>query len=52
MIYGKNGKFITIRKSELPLEQRMEKRLTSVRKKKRASLSHNETLQKLRHHNW
>ena len=52
MIYGNNGKFITIRKSELPLEQRMEKRLTSVRKKKRASLSHNETLQKLRHHNW
>ena len=52
MIYGKNGKFITIKKSELPLEQRMEKRLTSVRKKKRASLSHNETLQKLRPHNW
>ena len=52
MIYGKNGKFITIRKSELPLEQRMVKRLTSVSKKKRASLSHNETLQKLRHHNW
>ena len=51
MIYGKNGKFITIKKSELPLEQRMEKRLTSVREKKRASLSHNETLQKLRHHN-
>ncbi len=51
MIYGKNGKFITIKNSELPLEQRMEKRLTSVREKKRASLSHNETLQKLRHHN-
>ena len=33
MIYGKNGKFITIKKSELPLEQRMEKRLTSVREK-------------------
>ena len=47
MIYGKNGKFITIKKSELPLEQRMEKRLTSVREKKRASLSHNETLKKL-----
>ena len=46
MIYGKNGKFITIKKSELPLEQLMEKRLTSVRKKKRASVSHNETLQK------
>ena len=52
MIYGKNGKFITIKESELPLEQRMEKRLTSTREKKRASLSHNETLQKLRHHNW
>ena len=44
MIYGKNGKFITIKKSELPLEQRMEKRLTSTREKKRASLSHNENL--------
>ncbi len=44
MIYGKNGKFITIKESELPLEQRMEKRLTSTREKKRASLSHNETL--------
>ena len=42
MIYGKNGKFITIKESELPLEQRMEKRLTSTREKKRASLSHNE----------
>ena len=44
MIYGKNGKFITIKESELPLEQRMEKRLTSTREKKRASLSNNETL--------
>ena len=33
MIYGKNGKFITIKKSELPLEQRMEKRLTNIVKK-------------------
>ena len=45
MIYGKNGKFITIKESELPLEQRMEKRLISMREKKRASLSHNETSQ-------
>ena len=29
----------------------MEKRLTNIREKKRASLSHNETLQKIRHHN-
>ena len=27
MIYGKNGKFITIKKSELPFEQRMEKKV-------------------------
>ena len=34
MIYGKNGKFITIKKSGSPLEQGMEKRLTDVREKK------------------
>jgi len=46
MVYGKNGKFITIRKSELPLEHGMEKRLNSVREKRRPSLSNNQTLKK------
>ena len=46
MIYGKNGKFITIKKSELPLEQGMEKRLDSVREKKRPSFSNNQNLKK------
>tara|TARA_B100000700_G_scaffold121343_1_gene136218 strand:- start:516 stop:1343 length:828 start_codon:yes stop_codon:yes gene_type:complete len=46
MIYGKNGKFITIKKSELPLEQGMEKRLDSVRENKRPSFSNNQNLKK------
>ena len=51
MIYGKNGKFITIKKSELPLEQRMEKRLTNIREEKRANLSNTETLKNPRRRN-
>jgi len=51
MIYGKNGKFITIKKSELPLEQRMEKRLTNIRETKRVNLSNTETLKKPRSRN-
>ena len=44
MVYGKNGKFITIEKSGSTLEQRMEKRLTNVREKKSSALSNNKTL--------
>ena len=51
MIYGKNGKFITIKKSGSPLEQGMEKRLTDVREKKSSAQSNNEALKESENEN-